>query len=82
MGTDRFRDPFLDQFVSTFLVFENHRIDVRGVMIKIKVRFEDCLEPIPSASTTKEISILAVFQTHPALRAPAVHGVSSYKRYE
>ena len=46
-------------------------------MIKIKVRFEDCLEPIPSASTTKEISILAVFQTHPALRAPAVHGVSS-----
>ena len=47
-------------------------------MIKIKVRFEDCLEPIPSASTTKEISILVVFQTHPALRAPAVHGVSSY----
>ena len=46
-------------------------------MIKIKVRFDDYLEPIPSASTTKEISILAVFQTHPALRAPAVHGVSS-----
>ena len=49
-------------------------------MIKIKVRFEDCLEPISSASTAKEISILAVFQTHPALRAPAVHGVSSIKK--
>ena len=47
-------------------------------MIKIKVRFEDCLESIPSASTTKEISILTVFQTHPALRAPAVHGVCGW----
>ena len=71
-----FRDPFLDQFFATFLTYENHRIDVRGVMIKIKVQFEDSLELISSASTTKEIFVLIMLSTH-ALRAPAVHGVSS-----
>ena len=48
-------------FLRTFLIFENHRIDVRGVMIKIKVQFEDSLESIPSASTTNAFSVFNPF---------------------
>ena len=77
MGTNMFRDPFLDQFWVTFLIFENHRIDVRGVMIEIKVQFGDSLETILSASTTNVFSVLTLSEQSIALRAPAVHGVSS-----
>ena len=62
-----------------FRNFENHRIDVRGVMIKIKVQFEDSLEQIPSASTANAFSVLTLSDQPIALRAPAVHGVSSHK---
>ena len=35
--------------------------DVRGITIKIKVQFEDSLEPIPSASTTNVFSVFDPF---------------------
>ena len=61
MGTNMFRDPFLDQFFAAFCIFENHRIDVRGVMIEIKVQFGDSLETILSASTTNVFSVFDPF---------------------
>ena len=48
-------------------------------MIKIKVQFGDSLEPILSASTASLFSVFTLSDQSIALRAPAVHGVSSYK---
>ena len=61
VDTDMFMDPFLDHFFGNFLNFENHRIDVRGVMIEIKVQFGDSLETILSASTTNVFSVFDPF---------------------
>ena len=46
-------------------------------MIEIKVQFGDSLETILSASTTNVFSVLTLSEQSIALRAPAVHGVSS-----
>ena len=47
-------------------------------MIEIKVQFGDSLESILSASTTNVFSVFDPFcEQSIALRAPAVHGVSS-----
>ena len=74
----RSRDPFLDHLFAHFLNLRKPPNWRWWRQIKIKVQFDDSLEPILSTSMTNMFSVFTLSDQSIALRAPAVHGVSSY----